>query len=95
VLDVTEGCPRPNTLFVSLLWVTEAQRRQGLGRALTTALCEAAAEAGMARIRLAVPPDNRFGQTFGEAMGFRLLREGADADGCPMWIMERLTRRGC
>ena len=94
VLDLVRGYPRANTLFVGLLQVEPALRRQGLGREIVSALSAAAAGAGLERLRLACRRDNEGGRAFWEAMGFQILREDVDLEGGrPVWIMERLADR--
>ena len=95
VLDLVEGYPRPKTLFVGLFVMDPALRRQGVGRAVMTALLKAARGAGFDRARLACLLNNPNGHAFWQAMGFRDLRQdtllGEHAD--PVWIMERLLEK--
>ena len=92
-LDLVEGYPRPRTVFVGLFVMDPALRRQGVGRAVITALLRAARGAGFDRVRLACLLDNPGGHAFWQAMGFRDLRQsevlGDRHD--TVWIMERLT----
>ena len=92
VLDLVEGYPRPKTLFVGLFVMDPALRRQGVGRAVMTAVLKAGRRAGFDRSRLACLLNNPVGHAFWEAMGFQDLRQdtllGERSD--PVWIMERL-----
>ena len=92
VLDAVEGYPRPRTLFVGLFVVAPALRRQGTGRAVTTALLKAAKGAGFDRVRLACLLDNPNGHAFWQAMGFHDLRKGKllGTSSNLVYIMERL-----
>ena len=93
VLDLVESYPRPKTLFVGLFVMDPALRRQGVGRAVMTALLKAAKPAGFDRVRLACLLDNLNGHAFWQAMGFRDLRQGTllgERSGT-VWIMEQLT----
>ena len=91
-LDLVEGYPRPRTLFVGLFVMDPALRRQGVGRAVMTALLKAARGAGFDRARLACLLSNPAGRAFWKAMGFEDLREGKllGEQPDPVWIMERL-----
>ena len=92
VLDLVEGWPRPKTIFVGLFVMDPALRRQGVGRAVMTAVLQAAKGAGFDRARLACLLDNPVGHAFWQAMGFRELRQDAllGERSAPVWIMERL-----
>ena len=91
-LDLVEGYPRPRTLFVGLFVIDPALRRQGVGRAVMTAVLKAARGAGFDRARLACLLANPNGHAFWEAMGFRDLRQGKllGEQPDPVWNMERL-----
>ena len=91
-LDLVEGYPRPKTMFVGLFVMDPALRRQGVGRAVMTALLKAARGAGFDRSRLACLQDNHAGHAFWQAVGFRNLRQSkmqGEWSGS-VWLMERL-----
>lgn len=92
VLDLVEGWPRPRTLFVGLFVMDLALRRQGVGRAVMTALMKAAKGAGFDRSRLACPLDNPVGHAFWQAVGFQELRQDTMQGEWSgrVWLMERL-----
>lgn len=93
LLDLVEGYPRPYTLFLGLLHIHPASRRQGVGRVVTGALLRAAGQAGHDRVRLACLQNNREGLAFWQAMDFQIIREDKllGERSSPVWIMERLT----
>ena len=92
VLDLVEGWPRAKTMFVGLFVVDPALRRQGAGRAVMSALLQAAKGAGFDRARLGCLLNNPAGHAFWQAMGFQELRQDAlpGERSAPVWIMERL-----
>ena len=92
VLDLVEGWPRPKTLFVGLFVMDPTLRRQGVGRAVMTAVLKAAKGAGFDRARLGCLLTNSSGHAFWEAMGFRDLQQNTllGERSSPVWIMERL-----
>ena len=91
-LDLVEGWPRSKTLFVGLFVMDPALRRQGVGRAVMTALLIAARGAGFDRVRLCCLLNNPVGHAFWQAMGFWDLEQGTLLGERPgqVWIMERL-----
>ena len=92
VLDLVEGWPRPKTMFVGLFVMDPTLRRQGVGRAVMTALLKAAKGAGFERVRLACLLDNPVGHAFWQAMGFQDLQQDTllGEHSAQVWIMERL-----
>ena len=91
VLDLVEGYPRERTLFIGFFLVRGGLQRQGLGRAVVSALMGAADGAGFDQVRLGCLKGNEGGHAFWEAMGFADLREGTLDGSNSVWIMERLT----
>ena len=93
VLDLVEGYPRERTLFVGLMFLSPALRRQGTGREIVDAVIQSAGDAGHDRIRLACLLNNSVGHDFWHAMGFGDLRQGKllGENSAPVWIMERLV----
>lgn len=93
VLDLLAGFPREATLHIGLLLVDGTRRRQGVGRALVSALARQAAANGFRRMRLGVVEGNHGGLAFWTAMGFRTVDT---VDGCPApdrrWTVEILER---
>ena len=92
VLDLVEGWPRPKTVFVGLFVIEPALRRQGMGRAVMTALLKAAKGAGFERARLACLLNNSIGHAFWQVMGFQDLQQDMllGERSAQVWIMERL-----
>ena len=92
VLDLVEGWPRPKTMFIGLFVTDPAIRRQGVGRAVMTAVLKAAKGAGFDRVRLGCLLDNSIGHTFWQAMGFQDLQQDTllGERSATVWIMERL-----
>ena len=89
LLDLVEGYPRERTLFVGLLEVAGPLHRTGVGRVTVDALLSAAKDAGMDGVRLACLKCNGPAETFWQAMGFAVVREGESVDGQPVRILER------
>lgn len=92
VLDLVEGYPRKETLFIGLFLVAPELRRQGEGRRAIEGVLRSAQAADFRRVRLACLLNNPVGHAFWQAMGFEDLRQGRLlTGGSEVWIMERPT----
>ncbi|MGI6254365.1 MAG: GNAT family N-acetyltransferase [Acutalibacter sp.] len=70
VLDLVEGYPDEETLYIGLLELDTSCQGQGLGTALVKALAQESFQAGFSLLRLACLEANTPGLGFWQSMGF-------------------------
>ena len=75
VLDLVEGYPDRETVFLGFFMVAAEYAGRGVGSAIITELCGALKQMGFRRARLAIDRDNPQSNHFWKKNGFAILRE--------------------
>lgn len=70
VVDILEGYPEPDILYIGFFMIDGKLHRKGIGRELYDQIQEKAVMLGYRRVRLGVVEGNSHGMDFWKAMGF-------------------------